>query len=301
MLFKSHRTPQPPPAGRGEPAAGRPDPAHLFDPRSLQRATREDSEAIVRGLCTSAYVGEGTALCRVLGRYKMYVDTNDTCITPHLLLDGFWEMWVTEVIVDILRPGMVAVDVGANLGYYTLLMGDLVGPKGAIYAFEPNPPIADRLAKSVHLNGLRPHTRVYTDPLDAVNGRVVALTAREGEPGGAHIYGDTAAEGALLMQTRRFDSYPELLRADLVKIDAEGAERDIWRGMTGLFEQRDRPLTILLEFAKARYDAPLSFLEEIEAAGFSLGAATYEGGVHGLSAAEILESSENDLMLVLRR
>jgi hypothetical protein len=71
-----------------------------------------------------------TILCRILGRYKIYVDSHDWGISPHLMLDGVWEIRTTEVVVDLLLPGMTAIDVGANLGYFTLLMAGLCGPSG---------------------------------------------------------------------------------------------------------------------------------------------------------------------------
>ncbi len=73
----------------------------------------------MRALCESAYLGDETALCRVLGRYKMFVDTSDNSLSPHLMLDGYWEMWLTEALARAIRPGMTVVDVGANLGYFT--------------------------------------------------------------------------------------------------------------------------------------------------------------------------------------
>jgi FkbM family methyltransferase len=275
---------------------------HLLDPRRLQRHSRDKSQALVRSLCDNAYLGDATALCRVLGRYKMFVDTTDVGLSPHLLLDGYWEMWLTEALVDVLRPGMVAVDVGANLGYFTLLMADLVGPAGAAHAFEPNPSIAARLSKSIDVNGFQAWTSIHPDPLGAENGRCVALTVPQGEPKNAHIIADVEADGVIPLRTRRFDSYPELLHVDVIKIDAEGAELDIWRGMSGLFEQTRRPLTIFLEFAAARYADPAGFLDDIKASGFTLGEVSLGAGIRTRTTAQILAAPPTiDQMLMLRR
>ncbi|WP_204307571.1 hypothetical protein, partial [Enterobacter hormaechei] len=70
---------------------------------------RTENEAAIRSLCTNAYLGDGRALVRVLGRYKMFVDTRDVDIGAHLLLDGFWEMWVTELLPQLIRPGAVCI------------------------------------------------------------------------------------------------------------------------------------------------------------------------------------------------
>jgi FkbM family methyltransferase len=281
---------------RRAPVAGLP----LLDPRSFQRQRRGENEALIRGLCATAYLGGSSALCRVMGRYKMFVDTADVGLSSHLMLDGYWEMWLTEALAEVLRPGMVAVDIGANLGYFTVLMADLVGPEGVVHAFEPNPPIAERLAKTVYLNGYLGNTRLYRDPLGAEDGRAVVLAVPEGEPGGAHV-ADPAHEG-LALTARRFDSHPDLLRADVIKIDAEGAELDIWRGMSGLLSGPARPLTIFLEFAAVRYPDPRAFLAEIAAAGFSLSYLSPSEGVLDRTIDQILAAPAHaDQILVLRR
>lgn len=276
--------------------------ARLLDPARLDRHRRNENETLIRGLCETAYLGGGSALCRVLGRYKMFVDTGDVGLSPHLMLDGYWEMWLTEALVAELKPGMVAVDIGANLGYFTLLMADQVGEDGAVHAFEPNPPIADRLVNSVNVNGFRERVTLHREPLGSQDGLAVSLSVPREEPKNAHLTTDPAGVDGIRLTARRFDSFPELLRADLIKIDAEGAELDIWRGMSGLFDQASRPLTIFLEFAAVRYAQPGAFLDEIMARGFSLGDLSPTEGIRPRSRAQILAApAAVDQMLVLRR
>jgi FkbM family methyltransferase len=274
----------------------------LFDLRNLTRAPRDENQAMIRGLCANAYLGEGSSLCRVLGRYKMFLDTSDIGLSSHLMLDGYWEMWLTEALAETVKPGMVAVDIGANLGYFTLLMADLVGPTGAVHAFEPNPSIASRLRKSADVNGFYHTVTVHGDPLGSQDGAKVILTVPDGEPKNAHITWDANAAGAISLTIRRFDSHPALLDADIIKIDAEAAELDIWHGMTGLLEQRRKPLTIFLEFASARYEDPGAFLDEITAAGFSLAEVDLRKGVQPRTREEILNAPPTiDQMLKLYR
>ncbi len=89
----------------------------LYDIWRMLSYPRPEVEAEIRGLTQTAYIGNHQALCRILGRYKMYVDTRDVGIASHLMLEGFWELWVTMAMMRGVRRGSVVADIGANLGY----------------------------------------------------------------------------------------------------------------------------------------------------------------------------------------
>lgn len=285
---------------------GRPSPGGRFDLRRLCPTRRLANEEAIRALTANAYLGDDTALCRALGRYKLYVDTQDVGLSSHLLLDGYWEMWTTEVIARRARPGMVAADIGANLGYFTMLLADLVGPSGKVHAFEPNPALADRLRRSLSVNGFDRRTVVHSRPLsdrdheqvrlavarhDPMNGRIVAYESPG--PGGHH--------DPMAMLTRRFDSLPALARVDFVKIDADAAEEAIWRGMAGLL-QSDRSFTVIMEFLPERYRSPRGFLDEIQSQGFSLAMIDRTQGERPVTVDDVLAGSPHeDRMLLLCR
>ena len=119
----------------------------LISPLELSTHNRYELEARCRALTNPVYLGDHTAICRLLGYYKFYVDTTDTGFSSHVLLEGCWEMWLTIFFARNLKPGMTVVDVGANFGYYTLLFGALVGEKGHVYAIEPNPNVVPKLRR----------------------------------------------------------------------------------------------------------------------------------------------------------
>jgi FkbM family methyltransferase len=272
----------------------------IFDIWALRAGDRWRHEAVIRGLCQTAYLGDHTTLCRVLGRYKMYVDTNDVGLASHLMLDGYWEMWNTETIVGFVRPGMTVIDVGAHCGYFSVLMGDLVGPEGRVLAFEPNPPIAELLRRTVAINGHDRRTDVHEVALGDMQG-VASLAVPVNEPKNAHVVPGVVFEGTVQVPVVRLDQIPGALEADFIKIDAEGAEEAIWRGMSGILTQ-DRPLTILLEFTSARYADAGAFLDEILSHGFSLSEVDLARGVEPRTPQAVLSSSPvDDQMLLLSR
>lgn len=278
----------------------------LFHLDHLQTHPRQRNEAVIRQLCASAYLGNGRSLCRVLGRYKMIVDTNDVGLSSHLLLDGYWEMWLTELLNTLIQPGMKVVDVGANLGYFSLLMADLVGPMGHVHAFEPNSDLARRMTQSLAINGFADIATVHEQALADVEADVLLVVPAD-EPKNAHLLpaehpvaADQATESRL-MRTRRLDSYDELIDADFIKIDADTSEWAIWRGMTGIL-QTGRPLTVVLEFARIRYADPGAFIDQLLADGFTLTEISLEAGIRPITREEILSAPPTeDVMLLLVR
>ena len=216
-----------------------------------------------------AYLGDHTALCRVLGSYKLYLDTRDTGFSSHVMLDGYWEMWLTIFFARHLRPGMTVIDVGANFGYYTLLFGALVGSSGHVYAVEPNPEVVAKLRRSVDLNGLASRTTILAAAAGAADDSEVTLFAPHGEPkNGTIIPSPTTVSADLgtvytvpqVSMDRATAAGP---RIDFVKIDAEGGEEAVIAGAIRTL-RRDKP-RLILEFNAARYRDARSFIEQLQA------------------------------------
>ena len=257
----------------------------------------------IRSLCRNAYLGGTDSLTRVLGRYKMYVDTTDVWISSHLLLDGFWEIWVTEAIAALVKPGMVVADVGANLGYFTLLMAELVGPTGHVHAFEPNPVMLRRLRRNVTVNGFAGYTDIHDKALADTSGEIVSFHVPTENPGGGAItlHKHQIDTGALQIETVRLDSRPEWQSIELMKIDVEGAEELVWRGAKGLLES-DKLRTVLMEFNTERYADSPAFLAAMRAYGFTIGMVEPDLGMISVSEDVLLSQYANsEVMLLLQR
>ena len=232
---------------------------------------------------------------------ELVVDGQDWGLSQSLTAHGYWEMWLTEAIEAAMRAGMTVIDMGANLGYFTMLMAKGVGPTGNVHAFEPNPAMATLLAESAARNGFADRVVIHGDPLWNVDGLKVALKVPTGEPKNAHLVEASEHEAGLVLATRRFDGYPNLLDADLVKIDVEGAEEAIWQGMEGLFAQ-GRPLTIFLEYNPGRYEDPMGFLDTIVDQGFALAELSVSYGIRTVTREQILAGPhDEDRMLALTR
>lgn len=274
----------------------------LFDLFALKPETRIRNEAILRGHCRNAYLGDDSSLCWVLGRYSMFVDTTDLGFSSHMLMSGFWEMWVTEAIIPRVRPGIHAVDCGANLGYFTLIMADLVGEAGHVDAFEPNPTIAAKLAKTIEVNGFLARTTVHQAALsDSCGEALLHVPPREPKNAYLHPSAARAEDVSVTIPTLRLDQLANADKIDLIKIDVEGAEESLWTGMEGILEG-SRPLTIILEFTAARYPDAGDFLDRILSYGFSSELIDFRAGVVPTTRSEILSRPRHiDQMLIFTR
>jgi FkbM family methyltransferase len=241
-----------------------------FDVISLEELATKDRfvlERDCRAQTQPVYLGDHTALCRILGRYKFYVDTRDQGFASNVLLDGFWEMWLTIAMSRNLKPGMIAIDIGANFGYYSLLMADIVGPGGRVVAVEPNPHVTPKSKASLALNGFAGRARVIEAAAGAAAEGSARLYATLTEPKNATIVADSYLADP---QTATISTVPlwtadaierEFGRIDFLKIDAEGAEEDVISGLRPVLAKHNPDL--VLEFNAPRYHNADRFLAEI--------------------------------------
>lgn len=223
---------------------------------------------------SAVYVGEHTALTWVLNRYKMYVDTRDKAISVHLLTEGGWESDTTHLLANIVTAGMKVVDVGANMGYFSLLLADRVGPGGFLWAFEPDPGNFQLLRWNLDVNGFTPRTQVFSIALFDRRTSVRLWQNSENLGGHSVLTGDSAQmEGdAVTVDAAPLDDYTTG-PIDVMKIDAEGSEPFIWDGMRHLIA-RSPNLRILMEFdpvqIRGKGRDPRSFLDAIRRDGFQI-------------------------------
>ena len=272
--------------------------------RDLRRQNQFLLEERCRALASPIYLGDNTALCRMLGFCKIYLDTTDTGFAAHLLLDGFWEMWLSIFFARHIWPGMTVLDVGANYGYYTMLFGALVGGEGRVYAVEPNPMVVPKLRRSVGLNGFSSRTTIIEAAAGAVDGGEADLFVPNGEPKNSTVAavldGIAPGSGVIYKVPRiRIDRLmASATRFDFIKIDAEGAEQDIVAGMDAIL-RRDRPC-LVLEFNAGRGSDPSGLLEKLGALYDRMRYLDFDGRANDISPAELLrDQSGEDWMLLL--
>lgn len=149
---------------------------------------------------------------------------------------------------QLLEPGMVAVDVGAHVGFYTLLLAGCVGCSGRVVALEPAPDNAALLTHNTEQLGAGQIEVMRVAAGESEGERELCLTASS-DTHSFYRHPLATPEGAMRVPVRRLD---RLLCAppDFVKVDVEGAELEVLRGMEGLLDGV-RPRTLVLEINPA--------------------------------------------------
>jgi FkbM family methyltransferase len=267
--------------------------------------SRAELEATSRSSAAGVYYGDSRLLCRLLGEYLAFVDTRDLMLGPRLVLDGFWEAWVTLAIARHLQPGMWCVDVGANYGYYTLLMAAACGPEGRVVACEPNPLLAETyLPRNLALNGFQDRVEICPKALGNRDDCTVDFVLNDDDFATSSLERWAYAARSSIIQVpaitldRLCADWPRL---DLVKIDAEGADALVWEGMQQTL-RRFPHTAVVLELHLQR-DPPqtVGFLHEIERAGYPLRSINYEGEIVSVEANTILPQPQEHWTLWLQK
>ena len=193
---------------------------------------------------------------RTSGGFWLRGNTTDF-VQSTVFFFGEWEPNITAWIRRTLRPGDVFVDVGANVGYYTLLAAQLVGPSGAVVAIEASPSIFALLEENVALNpDLANRIRcVNTAVLDRPGTVIVHHGPRHniGLTSVVSPAADSWAEATVpAAPLDQLLTALEVERARIVKIDVEGAEWFVAQGMRQFLRERSRSLEVLLEITPHR-------------------------------------------------
>ena len=163
---------------------------------------------------------------------------------------GDSEADVQHALAGLITPGMTVFDVGANVGFLTVLAARLVGPSGRVVGFEPLPLNADCIEHNARLNGFD-HVAVRREALGSADGRARFLMAPETTRGMLDTSGFAKAEnrasGEIDVPVRSLDSLwaeGAIPRPDLIKLDIEGVEADVLRGAVGLI-RATRPVLMI--------------------------------------------------------
>ncbi len=203
---------------------------------------------------------------------KMYVRTPDRLVAGLLWKYSLLEPYETSVVKRMVKPGMCIYDIGANIGYYTVLFSSLVGTRGRVYAFEPEPENVRLLQKNITSNNI-PNIVVVPMAVSKKNGTAKFYVC--GEHKGNHTLCPPNQEWkTITVPTVTIDTFVKINRTpQIIKMDMEGAESLAFKGMTH-FIKHIQHLTIFCEFSPDAISAggcsPHGFLRTVKQNGFRI-------------------------------
>jgi FkbM family methyltransferase len=208
----------------------------------------------------------------------IHIDTN-SWLERWILNQDYYEPELVDFLERCLKPGMVALDVGANIGCHTLVMANAVGATGRVFAFEPNPAIHRRLRQNIALNRFA-QVEVLPVCLGDHAGDETLFAPLEGEynQGLASMHrgnlGPRCQEIAVTSVTLDdFVREQGLNRLDLLKVDVEGHEFQVLSG-AGQVLRQFRPV-LVLEFSERQWANAGVRPEQVEGYFAGLGYALY--------------------------
>lgn len=167
----------------------------------------------------------------------------------YLLVDGVYESALLDFMLSKLQAGMVFIDVGANIGSFTLPVAKNLGAGGRVIAIEPSPGIFPYLKRNVALNGLSNISLIQCAASNA-DWQDVPFYEAPIESFGMGSLGAQFHDRPIPVTTRTLDSIlceQGIDRVDLIKVDVEGFEVAVFQGAEKLLNGPDAPL-IVFEF-----------------------------------------------------
>lgn len=228
--------------------------------------------------------------------HKMYVSARDKVITPTLLNHGVWEAYQTKIFKRVIKKGMNVVDVGANIGWYTLIAARLVGKKGKVYAFEPEPYNCAILRKNVQLNG---YTNTVIEQKAVLNRcQRTRLYLANDNLGDHRMFDSCNGRKWITVQGITLDEYFRNRhdRIDVIKVDIQGAEMAALLGMHRVIEANEN-LKLFVEFSPLLVRRsgffPEDFIAKLSKYGFKFSVINYQKEtLEHMHVDEIVESCE---------
>jgi len=172
--------------------------------------------------------------------------SNEGGISRDLIYNGLREPYATKTFSKLIKPGMMVVDIGANIGYYALQEARIVGPEGKVYAIEPARDSVKQLKANIKLNN---YTNIEVFEM-AIGDRNGTATLQVNEQSNLTSIGNISHRNCKESYEVPISTYDMFLwddaKPDIIRMDVEGYEWNIIKGM-GETLCGNKPLTIFIE------------------------------------------------------
>lgn len=194
---------------------------------------------------------------------------------PLALATDRYETETTSLFESLVKPGAGVLDIGAHVGYFSLLAARGTGSTGKVYAFEPEPQNYQLLLRNIGSNGYTNVVATQKAVCDKIGSTTLFLTSLDNGRHSTYQH-DLPKTGSVTVETTTLDDFLAVKgwpRIDLAKVDVEGAEMDVLGGM-GLLLDNSPDLKLIVEFSPSLLVnagvTPQQFLEELASKGFEI-------------------------------
>jgi len=205
----------------------------------------------------------------VLG-HKIAVFPRDPGISKELALYKVHEPLATKLLMETLKPGMNAVDIGGNIGYYAMLEARLVGPAGKVIAIEPMPENSEQLCNNITNNGYQ-NILVHKVAIGDRDGTALMYITQKSN--WHSLYPPASSKGEMKVPVSTLDSLLmpyELASVDLVRMDLEGYEVVVIEGMKRTLEKYGPRLLVELHPLLVGPSSIEKYLHTLENMGYAI-------------------------------
>ena len=206
-----------------------------------------------------------------IGEYLMYITSNHS-VFPGMYLGSQGQDGITRLLNNILRDGMVVFDIGAHIGFYTVIAAKKVTDKGKVYAIEPDPSNYETLIKNIALNKCQNITALQIAVADKEGKAPLYLAPDSGQ----HSLYRTFQKDQILVKVSTIDSIIRLYKEqhiDLIIMDIEGGEDRALDGAS-LLLRHELPLAVIMEFSPRLLNGasvdPVAFITKLRNLGFNI-------------------------------
>jgi FkbM family methyltransferase len=183
---------------------------------------------------------------KIFGKYIFYYLDSDKYIGQRVALEKY-EPYETKLILRQTKKGDVVIDVGANIGYYTVLLADKIGESGKVYAFEPDKTNFEILKKNVEVNNLK-NVILVNAAVGSKAGKLKLHKSKE-NLGDHKLYGDDKETEEV--KIIKLNDFLKDKKIDLMKIDTQGWEPEVIDGAKKIIS-KNKPI-MFLEYSPASY------------------------------------------------
>lgn len=169
-------------------------------------------------------------------------------VSEHIRQQHIWEPYETTLMVRHLQPGDVFLDIGANIGYYSVIAATLVGAHGTVIAYEPEAQNYKLLLANIALNHLT-NVQPFMAALGDHNGKGHMYLCEDNK-GDHQLYDDGSGRTESAVTIIHGDTHVSSLtkRVDFIKIDTQGSEVHILRGLQEVICSNREHLSMVIEF-----------------------------------------------------